>query len=339
MKAIKPARPKKILIIKPSSLGDIVHSLPFLNAVHKRFPEAEIHWVVAKGFEQMFEGHPMIKKLWVIKKDEWKKINRLRHTVRELKVLYNELKEERFSIVVDLQGLLRSGLIARATNAPLRIGFKEAREGSPLFYTHSIEGGKDVHVVDRYLRIARYLDCDTADVQFPFPPLPDPSLVARHLSLPDRYIVLVPGARKPANRWPAERFGRLASMLLIKAVVTGSRGDMKLAEAVVGHSKGNAVSVAGKTDLKSLISLIRGARLVVSNDSGPMHIAAGLRVPVVAIFGPANPVRTGPYGTIHKVIRRNMSCSPCYKRICKSPDCLEEIRVKDVASAVIDALD
>lgn len=338
MKAIKPARPKKILIIKPSSLGDIVHSLPFLNTVHKSFPESEIHWIVAKGFEGMLEDHPMIKKLWVIKKDEWKEINRLHHTVREMRVLYNELKEEGFSIVVDLQGLLRSGLIAKATNAPLRAGFKEAKEGSTLCYTDTVEGGRDIHAVDRYLKMAMFLGCDIADIRFPFPPLPDTLLVARQLSLPDRYVVLVPGARKPANRWPAERFGRLAAMLPVRAVVIGSRGDMRLAEAVAGHSKGNSVSIAGKTDLKGLISVIRGAGLVVSNDSGPMHIAAGLNVPVVAVFGPANPARTGPYGSIHKVIRKDVSCSPCYKRVCKSPDCLEGISVKEVASAVMDAL-
>lgn len=324
--------PKKILIIKPSSLGDIVHSLPFLNAVHNKFTNAEIHWVVGRGFEGILEGHPMIKRLWIIKKDEWKEIARLRATVSEIRELFRELKAERFDIVVDLQGLLRSGIIAKATNSPLRIGFKDAREGSAVFYTHTVEGGRNMHAVDRYLRIAKYLGCDTEDVRFPFPPFPDSSPVSRDLSLPDEYAVIAPGARKPANRWPAERFGELASMLPIKAVVIGSKGEMQLTDEVTVRSGGKAISVAGKTDIKGMVNIIKGARFMVCNDTGPMHIAAALGVPVFAIFGPANPVRTGPYGMGNTVIRKDIACSPCYKKTCKDPKCLDMVEVKDVAA-------
>jgi heptosyltransferase-1 len=162
--------PHKTLIVKPSSLGDIVHSLPFLNALKKCFPEAEIDWVIAQGFEGILEGHPMIRRLWVIKKDAWKKIRNVRDTIQEIKLLFRELKREKYDLVIDLQGLLRSGIITSATASPVRIGFKEAREGSRVFYTHTVEGGKNIHAVDRYLNIIQYLGCDISDISFPFPP-------------------------------------------------------------------------------------------------------------------------------------------------------------------------
>lgn len=328
---ITKLNPKKILIIKPSSLGDIVHSLPFLNAIYKKFAKAEIHWVVGRGFEGILEGHPLIKRLWVIRKDEWKKIKRLRNTVRELKVFFNELKKERFDIVVDLQGLFRSGIIAKATGAPIRIGFKEAREGSSLFYTHLIEGGKEIHAVDRYLKIAQYLGCDISDVQFPIPAFDQ---VLTDFPVSGDYAVIAPGARHRSKIWPAKRFGELASLLPLKAVVIGSKGDAAIADDVVRTSKGNAVSIVGKTDLKELVCVVKKAKLMVCNDTGPMHIAAALKVPVFAIFGPTNPLRTGPYGMIHTVTRKDIPCSPCYKKNCATMECLNMIEAGEIAEKI-----
>jgi heptosyltransferase-1 len=328
--------PEKILIIKPSSLGDIVHSLAVLDALHRCFPESEIHWLVAKGLEGILDGHPMLKKVWVIRKDEWKKITRVYSTVAELRSLFRSLRAARFDCVIDLQGLFRSGLIAKATGAPMRIGFEEAREGSGLFYTHRVAGGKDVHAVDRYLKIAAYLGCDVSGVRFPLPRFPEG--VKEELRASGEYAVIVPGARKPVNRWPAERFGELAARLPLKTIVVGSRGDRLLAEEVVRMSKGKALSVAGRTDLKELVSVIKNARFMVSNDTGPMHIAAALGVPVFALFGPANPARTGPYGKGHTVIQKQISCAPCYKRSCKSPLCMDMITVEEVAAVIGDFL-
>ncbi len=323
---------KKILIIKPSSLGDIVHSLPVLNVLYRCFPDSEIHWLVAKGFEGILEGHPMLTKLWVIHKDEWKRITKVRGTIKELRTLFRDLGAEGFDYALDLQGLFRSGIIARAAGAAVRIGFEEAREGSSLFYTHTVKGGKDIHAVERYLKVPASMGCDVAEVRFPFPPIGPKSELM--LSFGKDYAVMCPGARKPANRWPAERFGELAAMLPLKTVVVGSKGDRQIAEEVVRTSGGKAMSLAGKTDLRGLIALIRDARFMVTNDTGPMHIAAALGVPVFALFGPANPLRTGPYGAGHTIIRKEMQCSPCYKRICKAPICMDMIETKEVAETV-----
>jgi len=326
--------PRKILVIKPSSLGDVVHSLPFLNALRDSFPKAEIHWIIANGLEGLLEGHPMISKLWIINKDSWKQIKGVRTTIKELSSLFKSLKAEKYDIVIDLQGLLRSGILAKATGAQVRIGFKEAREGSRIFYTHTVKGGRDVHAVDRYLEMAKFLGCDISEVKFPFPLFfgSQPSAISHQL--PSKYAVIVPGARWKTKRWPPERFGQLASMLPVKSIVVGGESEAETADIVVGNSNGNAVSTAGNTTLKYLIDIIRNAEFVVTNDSGPMHIAAALNVPVFAIFGPTNPLRTGPYGNRHVVIRRKLKCSPCYKKKCGNIQCMDMIEVKEVADIV-----
>jgi len=332
LKLKKP--PRKILVIKPSSLGDVVHSLPFLNALSEGFPKAEIHWVIAKGLEGLLDGHPMISKLWIINKDDWKKITGVRTTIKELRSLFKSLKAEKYDLVVDLQGLFRSGILAKATGAPVRMGFKEAREGSRIFYTHAVKGGRDVHAVDRYLEIANFLGCDTSEVKFPFPLLFNyqPSAVGHEL--PMEYAVIIPGARWLTKRWPAERFGELASLLSVKSIIAGGKSDTGIADIVIRNSSGRALSAAGKTSLKELIEIIRGAKFIITNDSGPMHIAAALRVPVFAIFGPTNPLRTGPYGAGHIVIRKELECSPCYKKKCKTVKCMDLIRANEVADAI-----
>lgn len=318
--------PKKILVVKPSSLGDVVHSLPFLNSIRTCFPRAEIHWVIAKGLEGLLEGHPMVNRLIIINKDMWKRISNAGRTLQEIRRLFKDLREERYDLVIDLQGLFRSGIISAATSAPVRIGFAEAREGSRFFYTDSISGGRDVHAVDRYMRVAGALGCYSADIIFPFPLINDgPGIIYDMKKSPGDYAVIVPGARWDTKIWPAERFGKVASMLSLHSVVIGSKKDIALAEKVVALSQGKALSVAGNTTLGELVALMRGAKIVISNDSGPMHIAAGFNIPVVAIFGPTSPQRTGPYGKGHIVIKSDLPCAPCFKRKCGDLKCMDGI--------------
>jgi ADP-heptose:LPS heptosyltransferase len=197
-------------------------------------------------------------------------------------------------------------------------------------------GGKDIHAVDRYLKIPAFLGCEVTGARFPLPPFRAISReVLPHIG---EYAVMVPGARKPVNRWPARRFGELASRLPLMTVVVGSKGDRSLAEEVVKASRGKAVSIAGKTGLKELISVIKDAGFMVSNDTGPMHVAAAVGVPIFALFGPANPVRTGPYGKGHTVIRKEIPCAPCYKSSCKTALCMDMLKVDEVAEVISDFL-
>lgn len=334
-KIVIKKNPKKILLVKPSSLGDVVHSLPFLNAIKDNFPNAEIHWVIAKGLEGLLETHPMVKKLWIIKKDQWKNIKNIDETILEIKNLFGGLRKEEYDITIDLQGLLRSGLLTYAAKSPVRIGFKEAREGSRLFYTHKIEGGREVHAVDRYLKIASSIGCKTEDVSFPMPLIKESDYVKKLKKDAGDYAVIVPGARWKTKIWPAERFGQLAAMLNIRSLLIGGQADTDLADKVGTLSSGMAWSLAGKTDLNDLISLMRGARYVITNDTGPMHIAAALGVQVVAIFGPTNPVRTGPYGKSNIIVTAEVSCAPCYRKSCRGMQCMDDVSVEKVYGAVM----
>ncbi len=328
---------EKILIVKPSALGDIVHSLPFLLAVSKKFPGAEIDWVVAHGLHLFLEDHPLINKLWVIKKDQWKKPGRIFSTLKEIYTLQKELKARRYDVCIDLSGLLRSGLISWASRAEFKLGFKESDEGSPWFYTHKIHGSMNIHAIDRYLEIAKFMGCAIDKIEYPFAPYDiHPPLLE---SLPKTYCVMSPSAGKPANRWQAGKFGELASRLDMPTLVIASGSESDIAEEMVKYSKGKAVSLAGKTSLKELVALIGRARFFVCNDTGPMHIAAALKIPVFAIFGPANPVRTGPYGDGHTVIQKALDCSPCYaKKPCPDFRCMNEIAVDHVLDLIREKL-
>ncbi len=330
---------RKILVIKPSSLGDVVHSLPFLHAVKQRFPDAEIHWVIAKGLEGLLEGHPLIGRLIVINKDSWKRISQAGRTIREFAAMAGMMKAEGYDLAVDLQGLLRSGMITLLSGARERIGFREAREGSVLCYNRKIRGGADIHAVDRYMKIAGSLGCDTGRIVFPFP-LFDDSLpaVVDGQELADTYAVIVPGARWDTKRWSADRFGRVAAMLSIPSFVVGGVADISLGERVVVSSEGKARSLAGRTDLRGLMRVMKHARIVISNDSGPMHIAAAFGVPVVALFGPTSAGRTGPYGPHHRIVRGSVACAPCFRKECHDPACMHAITTDMVMQAVRDLL-
>ncbi len=332
----RDGRPLKVLVIKPSALGDIVHGLPFLDALKGGFPQARVHWVAARGLHDILVGHPLIERLWVFDKERWKAASRLRETAGEMMRFFSEMHREAFDLVVDLQGLFRSGFMALATGAPIRVGFREAREGSRFFYTHQVEGGREIHAIDRYMKVAEFLGCGGkgGPRRFPFPPLPEDTPVMHGLPQ-EGYAVIAPAAGGRLKVWPAERFGAVAARLPMPSVVVAGKADAHLAWQVVRASAGKAVSLAGKTGLRELAAIIRGARLMVSPDTGPMHIAAAFHVPAVALFGPTNPVRTGPYGKIHTIVRADSPCSPCYKRKhCGAWKCMEAISVEMVLEAI-----
>jgi len=319
--------PKKILIIKPSALGDIIHTLPVLSVLAENFPKSEIHWVVAKGLHKVLENHPMISKLWIIDKNRWKKLDAVKDTFQEISALRKNLKAENFDCVIDLQGLFRTGLISKFTGSNCRIGFKKAREGAPMFYTNKIDvEWEGIHAVDRYLKLLEPLGCTGNKVQFPFAPFKEEIPILKEL--PAEFAVIAPSAGKSANRWPAERFGELASRLEIPSVIVSNQADAEVADKVAETSAGKAISIAGRTSIMELVAVIKKSSFFISNDTGPMHIAAALNIPVFAIFGPANPVRTGPYGDIHTIIRKDLPCSPCYaKKKCATWECLQDLTV------------
>lgn len=332
-------QPQKILLIKPSSLGDIIHSLPVLNSLKQCFPDSEVHWLIARNFASILEGHAMISKLWIIDKDKWRNPLHLFSTIKDLLALRHALRKERFDTVIDLQGLFRSGIITFFTASPVRIGFKEAREFSYLFYTHRIEGGRDIHAVERYLKVFSVLNCPVREIAFPLPVRDNLMENKDYLKiLKEEYAVIAPGARWDTKRWPPERFAIIARRLPFRSIIVGSREDIPIAEEIVRSSDGKAISLCGKTDLKELVEVIRKAKFVLCNDSGPAHIGAALGVPVFAIFGPTSSIRTGPYGEKNFILKADVECAPCFKKRCKKILCMASISVEAVWEKIADYL-
>jgi lipopolysaccharide heptosyltransferase II len=235
----------------------------------------------------------------------------------------------RFDLVIDLQGLFRSGWLAAATRAPARVGFANAREGAWLFYTHRVAtGSPEQHAIERYLTLAQALGCERGPVEFHFA-VDDADRAAVAALTPARYAVLLPGANWVTKQWPVERFAALVGPLRerfgLDCVVAGGPETSALAARIDG-----ATDLAGRTNLRQLVALLERAALVVANDSGPMHIAAALGRPLVTPFGPTNPVRTGPYRRLDSVVRVDIPCSPCYSRRCSHVSCLKWIGVDPV---------
>jgi ADP-heptose:LPS heptosyltransferase len=275
----------------------------------------------------------MIDRLWIMDKTKWKKPIYLKSAIKDIYNLCRSLRLEQFELAIDLSGLLRSGVICMLSKAKAKIGFEESDEGSPFFYTDKVKGDMGIHAIDRYLKIAEFIGCNIDELKFPFAPFPEnpPSF---H-SLPEKYIIMAPSAGKEANRWPPDRFGKLAAKLPFPSVVICSSSEFYIGKEVEKNAKGNVISLAGRTHLKELIAIIKKGSFFISNDTGPMHIAAALNIPVFAIFGPANPTRTGPYGSIHTIIKRDLSCSPCYRKTpCSDWKCMNEITVDMVYETI-----
>ncbi|MCX8069354.1 MAG: glycosyltransferase family 9 protein, partial [Thermodesulfovibrionales bacterium] len=255
-------------------MGDIVHALPVLHAIKNVFPNDETHWLVAKGFEGLLQGHPLIDKLIVINKDYWKKINSLGKTIKELKTLSVTLKEQNYDIVIDLQGLLRSGILTALTKAPIRIGFSDAREGSPFFYNKKIEGGKDIHAVHRYLKLAKVITGnEIKDIQFPFPPINPSDKVKMTIDKLKSFNIIIPGARWQSKKWQTEKFAQLVTFLDKSSIILGTKADSRSAQLIHKIAPDKVIDLTGQTDLKEMIYIISNANLVITNDTGPMHIA------------------------------------------------------------------
>jgi lipopolysaccharide heptosyltransferase I len=325
-----PAPPERILIIKPSAIGDVVHALPVLALLRRRWPQAHISWLLTPGCAGLLERHPMLDEVILFDRGYYGR--GWRDPVSALRLLgfTTRLRRRQFDLVIDLQGLFRSGYLAWQTRAPLRIGFRNARELSPLFYTHRVAiDTPEQHAVERYLKIVAALGCATDRVEFPFAlDDDDRSDVAAMLPQGRPYAVLLPGTNWMTKRWPVERFAALVTPLRerfgLETVVAGGASDQALGQQIGG------INLAGKTSLRQLVALLERAAVVIANDSGPMHIAAALGRPLVTLYGPTNPIRTGPFGRPESVLRLDMPCSPCYSRRCSHQSCLQWLEIAPV---------
>jgi len=301
---------KNILIIKPSSLGDIVLALPALSAMRRSFPDAEISWLVRPEFELILKNHPDLNHTILFDRKLLGKAWFSPSALTALSSLVKTLRRSRFDIVIDLQGLFRSGLLAWLTGCKTRLGMANARELAPVFYTHKVFQEDAVHLVDYYLKIVRQTGAADTAVKFTLPvnSAAEDSvrkLLNTHNAKIGNYAVLILGSAHSNKCWPIDRFAALAGKINtafgLSVIAAGSASERELAEKLGKLAAVPVINFAGLTNLAELTALLKSAKIVVSGDTGPGHIAAALNVPQVMIIGRTNPARIAPYGRPHCV--------------------------------------
>ena len=344
--APKPSMPSmpRILIVRMSALGDIVHALPVLAALRRAWPAARVDWIVDEAYASVLTLAEGLHQRVVVRAKE--------SGVAPGAVTFGgalgyggairHLRAQRYDAALDLQGLLKSALWARLSGAARVIGFDRAHLREPLaaaFYSETVVPLDAPHVIDKNLSILKALNVPQGTVELPLHPTAGAAATAAIAAIggPRRYVVLNPGAAWPNKRWPAERFGALAAQLRVRTglqtLVTWGPDERALADQVVAASAG-AAAPAPPTAIADLAVIMRDAALVVSGDTGPLHIAAAMGAPLVGLYGPTWPERNGPWNPDDQVISRAGGCVCHHKRRClRGAPCINEIAVPEVLAA------
>jgi lipopolysaccharide heptosyltransferase II len=339
----------KILILKPSSLGDVIQALPVLRLLRRHLPTSEIYWWIEGGLAPLLEADPDLTGVVRFERRRWASPLNWGELWRSVQWV----RAQRFDWVIDLQCLARSAIFAWLANGQLTIGLDEPREGARGFYDiivprHSFH----THAVDWYLEVLRRLKVPV-DNDFEWI-RPQPEIAAaidrKWPHNDSRWIVVQPGARWPNKRWPVEFFaqaiGRLAAQDgRLRFAILGSAQDQPLGSVLAGADAQRCLDLTGKTSLPEMTEWIRRSELMLTNDTGPMHIAAALRKPIVAVMGPTEPRRTGPYvripdsavrSQLHRVLQSNLPCVPCLKDRCHNSiplECLQSVSPEQMVQA------
>ena len=296
---------KNILIIKPSSLGDIVQALPALSALRRTFPDATITWLIRPEFAKLIENHPHLNDIILFDR---KFLGKAWHNPRAFAALLSlikQLRRNKFDTVLDLQGLFRTAALAWLTGCKKRFGMKTAREFAHIFYNQKVpQDARSIHVVDYYLKVVKAVGVSDLAVEFIFPQNPAAAdsvsaLLIQQNITQNNYAVFIPGSAQTDKCWPIERFAALADKLAdefgFAIVATGTQSEKPIAEKFKTLTSAPVANLAGQTNLPQLTALLSTAKLVLSNDTGPGHVAAALGTPLAMIFGWANPIRIFPY--------------------------------------------
>jgi heptosyltransferase I len=321
-----------ILIVRLGALGDIVHAVPAAAALRRAYPESRIDWVCDARHAAFVELITVIDRI----------IRLERATVPAWVDLVRDLRPGRYDIALDFQGLMKSAVLARASGARRVVGFSiwHLREkGARPFYSEVDTQAVPAHVIQKNLSLLSTVGVATTEVEFPIAHAPS---AARDLVMAEargRPVALInPGAAWPNKRWPSARFGEVAAFLQdvrgMHPIVLWGPGERQLGEEVVAASSG-AARLAPPTTTADLVALARGAGVMVSGDTGPLHIAAAAGTPIVALFGPTDPGRNGPWSPNDLIVSRHASCACHYQRQCRVESwCLNDVAVAEVTAAI-----
>jgi len=336
-----------ILIVKLSAIGDVIHTLPSLAALRRCFPQAHISWVVEEAASDLLADHPMLDRVLVSRRkrlvrdlregrDRWAALRDIRGFVRAL-------RDRPYDLVIDFHGLFKSAVLVFLSRGRRRLGYDSLQEGSGFFLNEKIPEDMNKHAVDRYLDFPRHLGCDTSNPEFPialqeahFARVAE-LLAAFSIDTSRDFVAVSPVAYWETKLWDEAKFAavcdRIARELGLPVVFTGESAEGPI-ERIRALMEQPSASVAGATTLRELAALYRQSAVLLTTDSGPMHLAAAVGTPVVALFGPTSPERTGPYGTGHTIIRKGMDCSPCFRKDCETLECMKAIGINEVFEAV-----
>ncbi len=324
-----PAPARRVLVIKLSSLGDLFHALPAVHGLRAGWGAA-IDWAVHPPYQDLVRCFRDVRQVVPLDRSA---------SPRALLDNLRRLRAQSYDWVVDLQGILKSAVAARAARARRRLGPSFHREGARWLYD-AVAGPRDKqrHAVDELLDAVRCLGLPVPPPVFPV------AFPAQRPSEPRPRVALVPWSRWPSKTWPAPSFARVAAELQEQAgaslYVLGGPGDRPAAEALCREIGRPAANLAGALALPALGGLLQAMDLVIGNDSGPVHMAASVGTPVLALFGPTDPLRTGPYGAGHRVLRAQLRCQPCFSRRCRFRDtsCLRAITPDTVTAHALEML-
>ena len=328
----------KVLILKPSSLGDIIHAIPVLRLIKQQRPDWEVHWWIAKHFSPVLEMDRDINALHYFDRNGWNSIKGVASGIKGV----IRMRQEQFDVVIDLQGLARSALHGWAVRGGYTLGLDQKREGAVVQYDEVIERPDcQAHAVDWCREVLPRLGLK-ADAGFEW--LPERTWLSENLKVQGfesdyRWIGLCPGARWRSKRWPLESFVDLVRKMNssdVRFAVIGGMEDRAMGERLGCENR--VLDLTGRTTIPEMVEWLRVCSVVITNDTGPMHIAAAVNTPVVALFGPTNPQLTGPYRARGSVLRhQHLPCVPCFQRICPLPEereCLRAVSPEEVIAAI-----
>lgn len=339
----------RILIVRLGALGDVVHAIPVAAALRRAFPAARIDWLVSARHREILDLVPVIDRRLVVSDRPAPGSGPSDPEGASLLAAIRELRRSRYDVAIDLQGLIKSAVLARASGAPRVLGFasRYARERvARLFYTEAFDPGRGGlydpretrHVVDINLGLLSLLGIDAPAREFPIEEIDSGTARIAREQTGGRYALLNPGAAWPNKRWPPERLAAIARELFarhgLKSVVLWGPGEEALASAVAASANGAAV-VSPRTNIADVVALARGAAMMVSGDTGPTHIAAAVGTPIVGIYGPTRPARNGPMSPLDVTVSRDSVCQCHHLRRCtRERMCLLDIEVAEVLDAV-----
>jgi len=339
----------EILIVRTSSLGDILHGLPLASALKEAFPHSRLTWLVEERYADLLTGNPWIDLVVRVRFRDWRREIKSAAGLRRWRRAIRLLRKTGFDVCLDPQGLARSGLLSFLSGAPVRIGFPLPWVREPLnrLFTnvHPDSMPARAHVIDRNLALLHPLGVRTRKRSFFFHVPPEiEDRVHSFLekvapAAPGPLVVLHPGAGWPTKQWPVTGFAEVGRRLVeqggARVLVFWGPGEKPLAERLLALLPMSARMVP-ETGLKEAMAFLKQCDLFLGGDSGPLHLASALGRPVVGLYGPSDPVRNGPFLGSFRVLRAGSPCGPCYRRRCDRPGCMQTISAGEVWRALAD---